>query len=157
STYMRFMDSILLRSLPVSDPASFAVLQYQTKRLEFHGRQYHDNEYEVPNGGQIAGTFAYPAFEMLRQDNSVFSSIFGYQGTGALNINVRGAASIERGEYISGDYFPGLAVPPASGRLISSDDDRSGVPPVTVISYALSRKLFGGPSTAPGQTVLINN
>jgi predicted permease len=87
----------------------------------------------------------------------VFSSVFGYQGTGALNFNVRGAATIEHGEYLSGDYFRGLAVAPASGRLISSDDDQAGAPPVAVVSYALSQKLFGGPSTAPGQTVLINS
>src|SRR5215467_14634003 len=152
-----FMDSILLRSLPISDPASLVVLQYHTKRAEFHGRQFHDNEYEDSNGGLVAGTFAYPAFEMLRRNSSVFSSVFGYQATGALNFNVRGAATIEHGEYISGDYFRGLAIAPASGRLISSDDDQAGAPPVVVISYALSRKSFGDPSTAPGQTVLINN
>jgi predicted permease len=152
-----FMDSILLRSLPISDPASLVVLQYHTKRPEFHGRQFHDNQYEDLNGGLVAGTFAYPAFEMLRRNDSVFSSVFGYQGTGALNFNVQGAATIEHGEYISGDYFRALAVAPATGRLISSNDDRASAPPVVVISYALSRKSFGDPSTAPGQTVLINN
>src|SRR5215468_5155205 len=152
-----FMDSILLRSLPISDPASLVVLQYHTKRAEFHGRQFHDNEYEDSNGGLVAGTFAYPAFEMLRRNNSVFSSVFGYQGTGELNFNVRGAATIENGEYISGDYFRGLAVAAASGRLISSDDDQADAPSVVVISYALSRKSFGDPSTAQGKTVLINN
>lgn len=152
-----FMDSILLRSLPIADPASLVVLQYHTKRPEVHGRQFHDNEYADSNGGLVAGTFAYPAFEMLHRNNSVFSSVFGYQGTGELNFNVRGAATVEHGEYISGDYFRGLAVAPASGRLISSDDDQAGALSVVVISYGLSRKSFGDPWTAPGQTVLVNN
>ena len=53
--------------------------------------------------------------------------------------------------------FRGLAVSPASGRLIFSDDDRAAAPPAAVVSFAFSQKRFGGPAAATGQSILIDN
>jgi predicted permease len=152
-----FMDSILLRSLPVPDPQSLVVLSWRTPRPEFHGSDRHDDNYKDPNGGYIGGNFAYPAFELLRKNDSVFSSVFGYQSAGSLNLTFRGQAELDNTEYVSGDYFRGLGIPPASGRLIAPDDDRAGASATAVISFALSQKRFGGPENAPGQSILINN
>ena len=58
---------------------------------------------------------------------------------------------------MSGDYFRGLGIPPAAGRLIAPDDDRAGAASVAVISFALSQRRFGGPENAHGQSILINN
>ena len=58
---------------------------------------------------------------------------------------------------MSGDYFRGLGIPPAAGRLIGPDDDRAGAPGMAVVSFALSQKRFGGPEQAPGQSIQINN
>src|SRR6266496_358911 len=58
-----FMDSILLRSLPVPDPESLVMLSWHTPRPEMHGSNRHDESYNDPNGGFIGGIFAYPAFE----------------------------------------------------------------------------------------------
>src|SRR5713226_4376151 len=63
-----FMDSILLRSLPVPDPQSLVVLSWHTPRPEFHGTDRHDDNYKDPNGGYIGGNFSYPAFELLRRN-----------------------------------------------------------------------------------------
>ena len=40
-----FMDSILLRSLPVPDPQSLVMLSWRTPRREMHGSNRHDNSY----------------------------------------------------------------------------------------------------------------
>jgi macrolide transport system ATP-binding/permease protein len=48
-------------------------------------------------------------------------------------------------------------VSPAAGRLISSEDDQSGAPPVVVLSFGLSRGRFGEPANAVGQSILIDN
>ena len=122
-----------------------------------HGSNRHDNSYNDPNGGFVGGFFSYPAFELFRKNDSVFSTVFGYQGAGDLNLTFRGQAELARTEYVSGDYFRGLGIPPAAGRLIVPDDDRAGAPSVAVISFALSQRRFGGPETAPGQSILINN
>src|SRR4029077_15274551 len=60
-------------------------------------------------------------------------------------------------EYVTGEYFCGLAVSPAAGRLIDSEDDRPGAAPVGVISFAHNQQRSGGPSVAIGQPVLLDN
>src|SRR4051812_41676791 len=83
-----FMDAILMRSLPVSDPQSLVTLSWRTNRNEMHGMNRHDSDYKDPNGGHIGGFFAYPAFELFRKSDAVFSSVFGYQGAGDLNLTI---------------------------------------------------------------------
>jgi macrolide transport system ATP-binding/permease protein len=55
-----FMDSILLRSLPVPDPQSLVLLSWHTPHPDTHGTNRHDNSYDDPKGGFIGGFFAYP-------------------------------------------------------------------------------------------------
>jgi len=153
-----FMDSILLRSLPVADPESLAVLNWhlsKATRSVVHGisGSTHDD-----NGGTTAGIFPYPAFELLKKSSdSVFSSLFAYYPTREVNLMVKGQAEQASGEYVSGDYFRGLAVLPAAGRAIIPDDDRTGAAPVAVLSFAYSQKRFGDAFSAAGQSILINN
>src|SRR5436305_165446 len=45
----------------------------------------------------------------------------------------------------------------AAGRLIDSEDDRPGAAPVAVISFATSQNRFGGPPSAIGQSILVDN
>jgi len=152
-----FMDSILLRSLPVPEPQSLVILSWRTPQREIYGSNRHNDSFADPNGGFVGGFFSYPAFELLRKNDSVFSIVFGYQGAGDVHLTVQGQAELARTEYVSGDYFRGLGIPPAAGRLIGPDDDRAGAPATAVVSYALSQRQFGGPENAPGQAIRINN
>jgi predicted permease len=152
-----FMDSILLRALPVPHPESLVTLSWHTQDVEVHGTNRHDDSYRIPNGGFIGGFFAYPAFEMFRNDHTVFSAVFGYQGAGDRYLTVEKQTAVARTEYVSGDYFRGLEIPPAAGRLISPDDDRGGAPSVAVISFGLSQRRFGGLEGAVGRSIRINN
>jgi predicted permease len=151
------MDSILLRSLPVPDPQSLVMLSWHTPHRDMHGTNRHDDSFNDPSGGFVGGFFSYPAFELFRRNDSVFSIVFGYQGAGDLNLTCRGHAELASTEYVSADYFGGLGIPPAAGRLIAPDDDRAGAPAVAVISFALSQTWFGGPEKAPGQSIQIKN
>jgi hypothetical protein len=69
---------------------------------------------------------------------------------------IKGQARVGRGEYVSGDYFRGVAVRPAAGRLLGPGDDRVGAPPVVVVSLAFSERHFGGADRAPGRAIQIN-
>jgi predicted permease len=154
-----FLDSILLRSLPVSDPASLVVLNWHNK-VKPHGTVLHNGSgtiYGDSKLGSTAGIFPFPAFELLRKSDAVFSSIFAYYPTHRVNLMVKGQAELASGEYISGDYFGGLEVATAAGRVIIEDDDRAGAPAVAVLSFAFSQKHFGDAASAPGQSILINN
>src|SRR5581483_9097552 len=117
-----FMDAILLRSLPVPHPEALVTLSWHTQKPQSRGMNRHDDSFLDPDGGGFTGGFfAYPAFELLQKNESLFSSVFGYQGAGSLNVSARGQADIANGEYVSGEYFNGLAVAPAAGRLLQTD------------------------------------
>ncbi len=158
-----FMDSILLRSLPVSDPASLVVVKWRSRPVnraagdEFVLHSIDGSTYRDA-GGITAAIFPFPAFERLQEASvPVLSSLFGYHPAGKLNVLVKGEADLANGEYVSGDFFRGLAVSPAAGRLIAADDDRAGAPPVAVISLGYNQRRFGGAIEAAGQPILINN
>jgi predicted permease len=101
--------------------------------------------------------FPYAAFETLREENSVFSALFGYFNGRNHDLAIRGEATKASTEFVTGGYFRGLRVSPAAGRLIDSYDDRVGATPVAVISFAASQNRFGGPANAVGQSILVDN
>jgi macrolide transport system ATP-binding/permease protein len=152
-----FMDAMLMRSLPVPDPESLVTLAWHTKKQEMHGSNRHDDSYTDPGGGFVGGIFAYPAFELFQRDTTVFTTVFGYQGAGDLHVEIGGQAQIATGEYVSGNYFSGLGVPAASGRLIGPGDDHAGAPAVAVISYELALARFGHPANASGRSILLDH
>ena len=115
------------------------------------------SSYNDPKSGFNGGVFPYAAFELFQKNDAIFSSVFAYSGAGDLNLTIRGQSDLARGDYVSGDFFRSLGVPPAAGRLIFSDDDKAGAPPVVVLSYAFSQRRLGGPANASGQSILINN
>src|SRR5579884_214433 len=159
-----FMDSILLRSLPVADPESLVLLNWHSRPPQdasgqwahvIHGLQ--GVLWPGDKGAMVSGMFPYAAFETLRSDNTVFSTLFGYFNGLHSNISVRGQATTAATEYVTGEYFRGLRVAPAAGRLIDAEDDRPGAPPVAVISFATSQTRFAGPANAIGQSIAVDN
>jgi predicted permease len=164
TTIYSFMESILLRSLPVADPESLVVLNWQSRSPQnankdwvhvVHGVQ--GTMWPGDKGYLVTGMFPYGAFETLRKENPVFSTLFGYFKGQSKTLVVGGQAMSASTEYVTGEYFRGLAVSPAAGRLIASEDDRPGATPVAVISFATSHNRFGGPANAIGQSILVDN
>ncbi len=159
-----FMESILLRSLPVADPESLVVLNWHSPPPFNASKQWVHVVHGLQGlfwpggkGSMVSGIFPYQAFETLREENSVFSTLFGYFDGQTRNLAVHGQAASASAEYVTGDYFRGLGVLPAAGRLIDSEDDRLGAAPVAVISFATSQKRFGGPPNAIGRSILVDN
>jgi macrolide transport system ATP-binding/permease protein len=158
------MESILLRSLPVADPESLVVLNWHSPPPQNASKEWVHVMHGVQGmawpgnkGSMVSGMFPYAAFETLHADNPVFSTLFGYFDGLKHNLAVRGQATTAGTEYVTGEYFRGLAVSPAAGRLIDSDDDRPGATPVAVVSFAASQSRFGGPPNAIGQPILVDN
>jgi predicted permease len=164
SAIYSFMESVLLRSLPVADPQSLVVLNWQSRPPQNARREW----VHVMHGVQgmawpgdpstmVSGMFPYGAFQTLRDRNPVFSTLFGYFNGLTRNLTVHGQATTAGLEYVTGEYFRGLAVSPAAGRLINADDDLPGAPPAAVISFTASRNRFGAPANAVGQSILVDN
>jgi predicted permease len=159
-----FMESILLRSLPVADPESLVVLNWHSRPPWDGSKEWVHVIHSVSGtlwkgdeGAMVSGMFPYGAFETLREENPVFSTLFGYFNGRNRNLSIHGQATSASAEYVTGEYFRGLAVSPVAGRLIDSEDDRPGAAPVAVISFAKSQNRFGGPPNAIGQSILVDN
>jgi len=154
-----FMDAILVRSLPVQHPESLALLNWHVQ----HGRNsllYRGSGsiWDDPKFGATAGIFPYPAYELFQKaTGSVFESVFAYYPMETVNLMVKGQAVMAYGEYVSGEYFHGLGVSPAAGRLIVGDDDRPGAGLVAVLSFGFTQRYFGDAAQAIGKTVRVNN
>ena len=103
-----FMDSILLRELPVPKPGSLALLNWHSKEPRgirpnhvMHGSD--GSTWGDAKTGKTSGIFPFGAFELLEQDNSVFSSLFAYCPSDKRSLTIHGQAEISAGEY---DHFP---------------------------------------------------
>ena len=159
-----FMDALLLRSLPVAAPDRLALLNWHARIRDSHEfvmHGSHGSDWGDAASGTTSGMFPYGAFELFRKNDAIFSSVFGYFHQSSLarrlNLTVQGQSDMASVEYVSGEFFSGLGVPPASGRLTIPDDDRVGASPVAVVSYPLAERRFGGVANAPGQSILIDN
>jgi predicted permease len=153
-----FVESILLRSLPVPDPQALVAMKWRAKQFASVARSLSLTEGEIhpdPRGGMLGAVFPYPVIELV-SDSRLFTSVFAYTGAGRLTVMAGNQTEAAPSQYVSGDYFRGMGIAPAAGRLLVSDDDRAGAAPVVVLSYRCAQRAFGDPARAVGQSIRIN-
>ena len=136
------MDQVLLRSLPVHDPAALVQLDGPGP---FSGRTLDDR------------TFSYPMYRDLRDGNTVFSGLVAQFGTPA-TLSLRDQSERVDAELVSGNTFDVLEVAPALGRALTPDDDRvPGGHPVAVLGHGYWQRRFAGDPSVIGHAVTINS
>jgi predicted permease len=141
------LDAILLRKLPVKDPAALAVVG---NPVRVSG---------MSMGSPRGDLLSWPLYRDLVARNDVFTDIFATGRTSRIDVTIDGGAEIShpRGRYVSSNYFEVLGLKPARGRLLTSADDRVlGGSPVVVISYDYWMRQFNGGNDAIGKTLLAN-
>ena len=92
-----FMDSLLLRSLPVSDPESLAVLNWGANLTGRDSvvRGMAGSTWSEDKWLTAAGIFPFPAFELIRANSgAVFSGVFAYRPTRNVNVMVKGVPAV---------------------------------------------------------------
>lgn len=140
------MHAVMLRSLPVSDPA----------RLYRIG----DGDDSTAQGRHGRwGMFSFPLYERLRAGTPEFEDVTAV-GLGGSLLSVRrpGAADAARplrAEYVTGTYFSTLGVGAFSGRVFAADDDRPSAPPVVVLSHHAWQGAYGADPSAVGSTFVV--
>jgi predicted permease len=129
-----FLDALMLRSLPVKDPA----------RLVVFGGQ--EDEAGVTDRYGSTTLYSYPFYRQLQQKNAVFSdvaAIFSFWNNVHGTVDGRDETEQMGVQLVSGSYFPTLGVQPAIGRALTEDDDNSeGDHPVAVISHAWWKRVL---------------
>jgi predicted permease len=139
--------AIMLRSLPVSDPA----LLYRI------GDGY---DCCVEGGPQDRwGMYSFPLYERLKTQAPEFEEIAAFQAGGnRLGVRREGsglAAKPLRSEYVTGNYFSTLGVKAFAGRTLSMEDDKPGAPPVAVLSHRIWQTEYGYDSSVVGSSFFI--
>ncbi len=130
-----FVDSFLLKPLPIADPGRVVNLTFGEKRS--------------PN-------LSYPNYLDIRDRNQVFSDVAGERiEPMALSGTTRNARLW--GYEVTGNYFHLMGIPPLRGRLLEpSDDLGAGANPVAVISYACWQQKFGADPNTIGRAIRID-
>ncbi len=151
------MDAVMLRALPVKNPGELAVLNWRAKQEPEVVHSHNGPNYKARGGGVESPDFPWRAYQLFRDHNTSFSTLFAFKDAGRLNLIVNGQAEVGAVEFVSGNFFSGLGVNPAAGRLLADSDNRPGSSQVAVISYDYWRQRFNGDQSAIGQTVKLNN
>ena len=139
--------AVMLRSLPVADPAALY-------------RIGDGDDCCVEGGPQDRwGMFSYPLVERLRAETPEFEQVTAFQAGGArLSVRRQGvdsAAQPLRSEYVSGNYFQTLGVGAFGGRVLTAEDDRPDSTPVVVLSHHVWDTLYGRDASVVGSTFVV--
>ena len=134
--------AVMLRSLPVTDPA----LLY---------RIGDGDECCVEGGPQDRwGIFSYRLYERLRKETPEFAELAAFQAGGTLLAVRRAghpdAAQSNPGKFVSGNYFRMFGVNAYLGRLLESSDDQPRAAPVAVMSHRLWSQRYGSDPSVIG-------
>jgi len=110
---------------------------------------------------KLEGTWSqsYPFYCALRDRNQVFVALFASSHHLAVGMRPEGAPAVEVGHvhYVSGNYFQGLGIGAAAGRIIvPSDDTAPATSPIAVLSYTYWQRRFAGDLKIMGRKLAVN-
>jgi predicted permease len=146
TTVFTVMKHVVMDSLPVPHPEQLVILH---NKGVSQGWTFSDG---------MRSSFSYPQYKDL---NAATGSIFtGVLARFSTTVTLAGTENSEhvRCDLVSGNYFDVLEVKPWRGRLLTGADDKTpGAHPVTVLSYGLWQRSFGGDPNIVGRTVRLNS
>ncbi len=139
--------AVMLRSLPVADPASLYRIGESDNCCVEGGPQ-----------GEW-GVFSFPFFERLKAAAPEFEQLTAFQSI-PWQFSVRRAATERlarpiRGEFVTGNYFSTFGVGSFAGRVFSASDDQPSAPPVAVLSYRAWKGSYGGDPSVIGSSFVV--
>lgn len=154
------VNDFLLRMLPVRNPQEL-VLFRQVAPAKGTGMQRSEmgNGQKDPVTGRNSGTsFSILAFERFRDSHSAaVTDVFAFTNFYQINLLIDGQPEAAvTAQMVSGNYYKGLGVQAAAGRLLSVEDDTPSAAPVAVISDRYWQNRFGRDPGVVGKTVQIN-
>ncbi|HMD40393.1 MAG TPA: ABC transporter permease [Candidatus Acidoferrum sp.] len=138
----QLLDTVRLRSLPVSDPGALATVRVKGGLQRF-GVSSNDS------------SLSYALWERIRSQQEGFSGIFAWVAT-QVPFGEGERQRLAQNLWVAGDVFPTLGVVPYRGRFFTSEENRFGCgTPGVVISYGLWKSEFGGRDSAIGSKIVV--
>jgi putative ABC transport system permease protein len=132
------VNAALLRGLPYRAPERLAHLFEATPQKTYAQRE-----------------FSYPDYQDY-QRSQAFEGLAAYAGGGGI-LTGRGEPQRIFAPAASANFFSVLGVEPLIGRTFREGEDKPGAERVTVLTYGMWRRMFGGDPGVVGQTLTISN
>jgi len=108
---------------------------------------------ELTDGG---GSVAIPNFTDWKEQQTVFEQLFLYKAADYNVITRQGVPLRVLGMQLSADGFATLRIKPAIGRFYSREEDKSGGPPVAVLSHSFWQSRFDADPGIVNQRLSLN-
>jgi predicted permease len=138
SAIFSFADAVLLRPLPVRNPAAVLDISNTTP----------DNLLEG---------MSFPDYRDLRDQSRSFSGLAAYRLTTlAAAANPAAPAQIRFAYLVSDNFFPVAGVAPAAGRAFLPEEATRSAEPVAMVSYDFWRQNYPGGQSAIGSSLRLN-
>jgi len=150
------VDAMLLKMLPVKDPARLVLFRSMAPREFSVGSYTGNSNTDQATGQRTMTSFAFQSFKRMREQESPLSEVFAFGNVG-LTVNADGQADVASGQAVSGNYFRGLGVQPVIGRVLTDEDDIPNATAVAVLSYRYWQLRFGGDKSVVGKQINLNN
>jgi predicted permease len=142
------VQGILLRSLPVADPARLYRIG-DTDNCCVEGGFVSDNgDFDI---------FSYDLYQHLKNSAPEFEQLAAVQA-GRPGFSVRRGTAMAKqlqGEFVSGNYFSALGLGAYAGRPLGESDDTPSSAPATVVSYSAWQTEFAADPSLVGSTIFI--
>jgi predicted permease len=139
--------AIMLRSLPVADPATLYRVGEGVQCCVEGGLQ---NDW---------GLFSYALYDRIQAATPEFDQLAAFEAMAA-QFSVRGGsadlvAKPLRGEFVTGNYFSMFGVGAFAGRVFTPTDDKTSAAPVAVLSYRTWQQTYGSDPSVLGSTFIV--
>jgi predicted permease len=134
TTIFTLVNALMLRDLRVGHPEQLV----EIGRVTPYGR---------------GGSFSYPIYRTLRDNNTVFSGMVAVSRS-LVQAGID-TTPTPVGRIVSENFFEILQVPPQLGRVITPEDARSGAA-IVVLTHAFWQRQFGSAPAAIGQSLVVD-
>lgn len=139
TTVFSIVDALLLRPKPVREASEVWSVGFRD-----------------PQWGATYQNISFPYYCAYRNGTTAFSDFFGYASV-SVPLREGGERTPFFGYLVTGNYFSGLGVAPALGRLLGPTDDESCAhATVAVISYDYWQSRWAGSADVLGKTLVVN-
>lgn len=153
------IDAAVLKPLPVEDPGSLVHVDWiGDSALLAAVENFNGMRLRTLADGKFSGSMVPVDFyRRLSREQTGVAALLG-MSTPDLVMTSLGppAAESSRIQYVSSNFFQGLGLVPLLGRTFDAADDRTGTPPVVVISRRCWMSRLGGSADAIGRDVRID-